>query len=98
MSGLVDFTIYPMDKGVSLSKYVARALTVIKKSGLSYRLGPMSTSIEGEWDQVMGVVDQCFDELRNDCDRISMMIRVDYRKGATGRMESKVTAVQKQMG
>ena len=98
MSVLVDFTIYPMDKGVSLSKYVARALTVIKKSGLSYRLGPMSTSIEGEWDQVMGVVDQCFDELRNDCDRISMMIRVDYRKGATGRMESKVTAVQKQMG
>ena len=98
MSVLVDFTIYPMDKGDSLSTYVAKALTIIKNSGLSYRLGPMSTSIEGEWVQVMAVVNQCFAELREDCDRVSMMIRVDYRKDRTGRIESKVKSVKEKMG
>ncbi len=98
MSVLVDFTIYPMDKGDSLSTHVAKALTIIKNSGLSYRLGAMSTSIEGEWDQVMAVVNQCFDELREDCDRVSMMIRVDYRKDRTGRIESKVMSVEEKMG
>jgi uncharacterized protein (TIGR00106 family) len=97
MSVLIDFTIYPMDKGDSLSPYVARALTVIKSSGLDYKLGPMGTSIEGEWEQVMDVVNRCFEELKTDCDRVSMMLRVDYRKDTSGRIKSKVTSVENKM-
>ena len=29
---------FPLDKGISLSAYVARALTAVEKSGLEYRL------------------------------------------------------------
>ena len=98
MSVLVDFTIYPMDKGDSLSPYVAKALTIIEQSGLSYRLGPMGTAIEGEWGQVMDVVNRCFEELKKDCDRVSMMLRVDYRKDLTGRIETKIRSVKEKMG
>lgn len=94
MSVIVDFSIFPMDKeGPSLSPYVARALNVIKGSGLNYKLGPMGTSIEGEWDEVMKVVDACYRELDADCDRIYMNIKVDSKKGRTHGILSKVESV-----
>jgi uncharacterized protein YqgV (UPF0045/DUF77 family) len=36
MSVIVEFSIFPMDKGESLSKEVARVLQIIKDSGLPY--------------------------------------------------------------
>jgi uncharacterized protein YqgV (UPF0045/DUF77 family) len=38
MSVIVEFSIFPMDKGESLSAYVARALKIIQDSGLPYEL------------------------------------------------------------
>ena len=97
MSVLIDFSIFPLDKGASLSPYVAGAVKIIKDSGLPHRFGPMGTSVEGEWDQVMGVLGECFEDLRKDCDRISMNIKFDYRKGPGGRIEGKMTSVKKRL-
>ena len=97
MSVLIDFSIFPLDKGASLSPYVARAVRIIEDSGLPHRFGPMGTSVEGEWDQVMGVLGECFEDLRKDCDRISMNIRFDYRKGPGGRIDGKMTSVKKRL-
>ena len=97
MSVLIDFSIFPLDKGASLSPYVARAVKIIKDSGLPHKFGPMGTSVEGEWDQVMGVLGECFEDLRKDCDRISMNIKFDYRKGPGGRIERKMTSVKKRL-
>ena len=97
MSVMIDFSIFPLDKGESLSAYVARALKIIKDSGLPYKFGPMGTSVEGEWDEVMGLVGECFEDLRGDCDRISMSIKLDYRKGPGGRIEGKVESVKKRL-
>jgi hypothetical protein len=38
MSVIIEFSIFPMDKGESLSPYVARALKMIQDSGLPYEL------------------------------------------------------------
>lgn len=97
MSVLIDLSIFPLDKGDSLSTHVARALKIIKESGLAYELGPMGTSIEGDWDQVMGVVNGCFKELKKDSDRVYMALKLDYRKGASGRLRSKVKSVEKKL-
>ncbi len=97
MSVLIDLSIFPLDKGDSLSSYVARALKIIKDSGLAYELGPMGTSVEGDWDQVMGVVNSCFKELKKDCDRVYMALKLDYRKGSSGRLKSKVKSVEKKL-
>ena len=97
MSVLIDLSIFPLDKGDSLSSYVARALKIIKDSGLPYELGPMGTSLEGDWDQVMGVVNSCFKELKKDCDRVYMALKLDYRKGSSGRLKSKVKSVEKKL-
>ncbi len=94
MSTLINFAIFPLNKGESVSEYVARALKIIKDSGLAYKLNPMGTSIEGEWNEVMAVITRCFEETNKDCDRIYMTISADYRKGTTGRIESKVQSVE----
>ncbi len=95
---LLEFSMSPMDKGESLSPYVARSLEIIDRSGLPYQLTPMGTVLEGEWEQVMGVVQDCFQRMREDCDRISVSLKVDYRKGRQGRLQSKIASVEAKVG
>ena len=97
MSLLINFSIFPLDKGESVSQYVARAVKIIKDSGLPYKLGPMGTSIEGEWEEVMDVVTRCFEELQQDCSRVYMGITGDYRKKGRGRITSKMDSVEEKL-
>ena len=95
---LMDFSIFPIDKGPSLSTYVARCLEIIDSSGLPYQCHSMGTTLEGDYDQVMGVVRQCFEATRADCDRIECSIRIDYSKGKSGRLQGKVDSLEKKLG
>ena len=95
---VLDFSIFPLGVGESLSPYVARCLDIVDRSGLDYRCHAMGTTLEGDVDSVFGVVRQCFDALAVDCDRIECSIKLDYRKGRTGRLDSKVTSVEKKLG
>jgi uncharacterized protein YqgV (UPF0045/DUF77 family) len=45
MSVIVDFSIFPLGKEESVSKYASRAVKIIKDSGLPHHIGPMGTSI-----------------------------------------------------
>ncbi len=91
---LLDFSMSPLGKGESVSPYVARCLEIVARSGLDYRLHAMGTTLEGEWDDVFAVVRRCFEALQADCPRISCSIKVDYREGPGGRLQSKVRKVQ----
>ncbi len=95
---VIEFSMFPLDKGESLSPWVARCLEIVDASGIDYRLNPMGTILEGEWDEVFDVVKQCFEVMRKDCNRISLSIKADYRKGKRGALESKVASVEKALG
>jgi uncharacterized protein (TIGR00106 family) len=95
---LLEFSMFPLDKGESLSPYVARSLDVIDSSGLDYRCHAMGTVLEGEFDQVMDVVRRCFEAMAADCHRIECSIKLDYRKGYRGRLDSKVQSVEEKLG
>ncbi|HBB18101.1 MAG TPA: hypothetical protein DCZ97_14295 [Syntrophus sp. (in: bacteria)] len=97
MSVLIHFSMFPTDKGTSVSPYVAKSLRIIRDSGLPYKLGPMSTAVEGEWGEVMAVVEKCFAELRKDCSRIYMTLQMDYREGALNRIEGKIKSVEEKL-
>lgn len=94
---LLEFSMSPLGKGESVGKYVARSLDIIDKSGVAYRLNPMGTVLEGDWDEVMGVVKKCYERMKKDCNRISCSIKIDYRKGHTGRLSSKVKSVERRL-
>lgn len=95
---LLEFSMYPLGKGESVSRHVARSLDIIDRSGLDYRLHAMGTVIEGEWDECMAVVRKCYDAMRKDCGRIECVIKMDYRKGRRGRLNTKVARVEKRLG
>jgi uncharacterized protein (TIGR00106 family) len=94
---LLEFSMSPMGKGESVGKYVSRSLDIIDKSGVAYRLNPMGTVLEGEWDEVFAVVKKCYERMKRDCNRVSCTIKVDYRKGRSGRLVSKVAGVEKRL-
>lgn len=98
MSMLLEFSMYPLGQGESVGDYVARSLDIIDRSGVAYRLNPMGTVLEGEWDEVMGVAKQCFDRMSADCGRVSCTMKFDWRKGATGRLTGKVASVERRVG
>jgi len=95
---LMEFSMFPLDKGVSLSPYVARVLNIVEKSGMEYRLNPMGTVVEGEWDALLNLLTRCLREMEKDSDRISLQIKFDHRKGISGAISSKIESVQEKAG
>lgn len=95
---IAEFSMFPVDKGISLSPYVARILDVVDSSGIDYELHSMGTILEGPIDQVFAVIQKCHSVLEEDCDRIAIMIKTDYRKGRTKQIQSKIEAVENVLG
>ncbi|MBD3258890.1 MTH1187 family thiamine-binding protein [candidate division GN15 bacterium] len=85
-------------KKASSSEAVSKVINIIDKSGLPYRLGPMSTSIEGEWNEVMAVINKARLALRREHPRVYIIIHVDDRKGAKKRLTGKIESVEKRLG
>ena len=98
MAMLLEFSMFPLGKGESVGGYVADSLDIIDRNGVPYRLNPMGTVLEGEWEAVIAVVKQCLDRMAEDCDRVTCTMKFDWRQGATGRLESKVASVEKRLG
>jgi uncharacterized protein (TIGR00106 family) len=97
MKAMAYVSITPLDKGESVSKYVSKAVKVIKESGLEWQLTPMGTIIAGEnTSQVFDIINKAIESLDN-CNRISISIKIDYRKNRTGKMSDKVESVMKQI-
>lgn len=91
---LMEFSIVPLDKGPRYSKYVAGILDIVDESGLDYRLNPMGTVVEGEWDKLIALIDTCFKSLESQSDRISLQVKFDHRKGVTGALDTKIASVK----
>lgn len=95
---LLEFSMSPLQKGESVSRYVARSLEIIDASGLDYRLHAMGTIVEGELDELLDLLKKCFTAMAEDCDRITCTAKFDYRRGYQGRLVSKVASVEKKLG
>lgn len=99
MSVLVEFAMFPTDKGESVSDYVSRILKVIDEAGHPYTLTAMGTIIEVEkLDDAMKIVKKAYKQLERDCTRVYSTIKLDIRKGRSGRLKQKIASVEKKVG
>jgi uncharacterized protein (TIGR00106 family) len=94
---IAQFKIFPIGKGESLSSFVAECVFIVENSGLHYQLTPMSTILEGDYDEVMGVIKKCRDRLLELSDRVAISIEIDDRKGRSDAMTQKVLSVQEKL-
>ena len=90
---IAEFSITPIGASVSVGAYVAKAVQIVHDSGLSYDLNPMGTVVEGSWDEVLAVIKKCHDELLRECERLSIVIKIDARRGPSPPMAEKVRSV-----
>ncbi len=95
---IAEFSITPIGKGVSVGEYVARSVDIVDRSGLPYRLNPMGTVIEGSFDEVLALIARCHKAVRKDCERVSTIVKIDDRKGASNQLETKVVGVERRLG
>ncbi len=100
MSYLVSLSVFPTDRGESVSPYVSKVIKLIKESGLLYKLTPMATIIETEdISEVFELLKRAYEILQQEsCNRIYTVMTVDYRKGRKNRMEQKVRSVERRIG
>jgi len=91
---VAEFSIFPIGKGESLSRHVAKVTRVIRASGLPNQLTAMGTIVEGSLDEVLVLVLACVRTLEPDCARLSLSLKADIRRGTATRMARKVRSVE----
>lgn len=91
---IAAFSISPLGAGESVSAAVAEAVRIVRASGLPNETNAMFTNIEGEWDEVMGVIKRCMDAVAEVSPRVSLVVKIDHRAGVTGGLATKVEAVE----
>ncbi len=94
---LVAFSITPLGVGEGVADYVADAVRVVRASGLPNRTDAMFTTVEGDWDEVLGVVKQAVDAVAAKAPRVSLVLKADLRPGVTDALTSKVESVERQL-
>jgi uncharacterized protein (TIGR00106 family) len=92
---LVQFSMFPLDKGESVGKYVTKVIDLVDRSGLPYQSNSMSTVIEGKWDVIFKLIKQCHSTLKKYSNRVYVVITIDDRKGTKNRLKGKVETIEK---
>ena len=95
---LVEFSIVPIGMGESVSQYVAECMKIVEDSSLRYKINPMGTVVEGEYDEVMALVKRCHMKVIEMCPRVITTIKIDDRKGAKGTIDKKIQSVEQKLG
>ncbi|GAB3160741.1 thiamine-binding protein [Amycolatopsis sp. NPDC004378] len=93
---IVAFSVSPSggepDGGVS--EAVARAVKVVRDSGLPNSTNAMFTNVEGEWDEVMDVVKRAVEAAGEGAARVGLVLKADIRPGFEGQLEAKVDRIE----
>lgn len=95
---LAEFSIVPVGVGSSIGDRLAEVLKVVDASGLPYKVNPMGTVVEGEWNEVMKLIRRCHSTVMKRGERAITTISIDDRKGKPNRIEEKVRSVERRIG
>lgn len=92
---LVAFSVSPTGgESDSVAESVARAVRVVRESGLPNQTNAMFTLVEGEWDEVMAVVKKAVEAVQASAPRVGLVLKADIRPGHTGQLHAKVERVE----
>lgn len=78
----------------AVTEAVARAVKIVRESGLPNETSSMFTTIEGEWDEVMPVIKAACDAVGEVSPRVSLVLKADLRPGRVDEMRGKVERLE----
>lgn len=95
---LAEFSVVPLDHGMSMKEYVAPILDIVEDSGVDYEFTAMGTIVEGDPAVIWHLLRDCHDAVAKMSDRVETRIVIDDKKGAMGRLVGKVRDVEEILG
>ncbi len=99
MGAIMNFAIFPVDKGDHISEYVSKVINYIKDSGMTYQFTPMGTIVEGETvAEVLKIVEKSYEILDPISNRVYCVMNMDYKKNKSNLIKSKTESVEKRIG
>lgn len=99
MSVLLEFSMFPTDKGSSVSEEVSRVIDMIRSSGFDYKLTAMGTIIETETlEEALDIVNRAYQILEPRSERVYSSLKIDIRKGLSARLEGKIQSIEQKIG
>ncbi len=99
MSVLMEFAMFPTDKGESVSVYVSKVIEMIRNSGYTYKLTAMGTIVETDTiDQALNIIQQAYSILEPHSQRVYSTVKFDIRKNAHNRLEGKIQSIEEKIG
>jgi uncharacterized protein (TIGR00106 family) len=94
-------SVVPLGTGsTSVSSYVAGAEKILRADGrVSFKLGPMFTTIQGDLSDCLDVIRKMHESLFDaGALRVSTTIKIDDRRDKPGDMDDKVRSVEEKLG
>ena len=99
MSVIMQFSMFPTDKGASASAWVSRIIAMVSASGHPYQLTSMATLVETDsLEEALQLLQKAYALLEPDCDRVYSTVTFDIRKNTSGRMHGKVQSIIEKIG
>lgn len=95
---LARFSVSAAGAGVHMGDQVADAIRLIAESGLDYQVTAMATLVEGEPDEVMGLIQRCIEAMHKHSERVTCDIKIDDWSGKTDLLRTKVQSVERAVG
>lgn len=88
-------SISPVGEGVSVSRYVAAALRVVRaQDRVRHRLDPMFTTLEGELEDIYALVARMQEAVfAAGAERVGTVLKIDDRRDRRVEMEEKLRSV-----
>lgn len=94
---IVAFSVSPLGESAGVAEAVAKAVQVVRDSGLPNETNAMFTLIEGEWDEVMAVVKRATEVVQAEAPRVSLVLKADIRPGHRGELAGKVDRLEQHL-
>lgn len=100
MSVVLELSIFPLDRGISVSKEVSQVIEMIDKAGIEYQLTAMGTLIETpNIGDALAIVEQATRMLHGTgSQRVYATVKIDSYPDRDHRIEGKIASVRKHMG
>jgi uncharacterized protein (TIGR00106 family) len=97
MEMIVQFSVNPMDSE-HISEDINKITAYLDKIGIDYDVGPIGTSIQGDWDTIMPVIQKCHQMIVRDHARVLTTITIDDHKHKEHSLEAAMTSVAEPIG
>ena len=94
---IAELSIFPTSEGVSVGRYVKKAIQIIENSGHTSETGGLSTTIETpDLGTLFKIIEECHEALvKMEVKRIYIDLKVDHRLDMDATIDSKLKSIGK---